>query len=85
VHVADSGLAEASDAELCRYAVADERIIISKDEDFFYLASQPKAVFQLIWVRLGNCRATVLLDAFEKVWPKLEASLTAGERILEVR
>jgi predicted nuclease of predicted toxin-antitoxin system len=84
-HVLDAGLAEATDAELCNYATANERIIISKDEDCLYLANRPKATFQLVWVRLGNCRTVALLEAFEQVWPTLEASLKAGERIIEMR
>jgi predicted nuclease of predicted toxin-antitoxin system len=84
-HVLDIGLAEATDAELCRYATAHERIVISKDEDFLYLANAPKAAFQLVWVRLGNCRTAALLEVFEQVWPKVEASLSAGERIVEIR
>jgi predicted nuclease of predicted toxin-antitoxin system len=84
-HVVDAGLAEASDVELSRLATADRRIIITKDEDFFYLATRPRATFQLIWVRLGNSRTAALIEAFEKVWPTLEASLRAGERIVEIR
>lgn len=84
-HVLDAGLAQATDAELCRYATANDRIIISKDEDFLYLASEPKATFQLLWVRLGNCRTAALLEAFDQIWLKLEASLKAGERIIEIR
>jgi predicted nuclease of predicted toxin-antitoxin system len=84
-HVLEIGLAEVSDAELCKYATDNERIIISKDEDFLYLANRPKATFQLVWVRLGNCRTAALLELFEQIWPKLEASLTAGERIVEIR
>jgi predicted nuclease of predicted toxin-antitoxin system len=84
-HVLDAGLAEAPDAGICRYAAAHDRIIISKDEDFFYLASQPEKQIRFLWVRLGNCRTAALLQAFEQVWPKLEASLKAGERIVEIR
>jgi len=83
--VLDVGLSKASDVDVCRYAAAQNCTIISKDEDFFYLASNQKAQFQLIWVRLGNCRTAALLSAFEQVWPKLETSLKAGERIIEIR
>jgi predicted nuclease of predicted toxin-antitoxin system len=84
-HVLDCGLAEASDAELRKYATADGRVIVSKDEDFLYLASQPRAKFQLLWVRLGNCRKAALLAAFENAWPKVEVSLRAGDRVVEIR
>ena len=84
-HIADVGLVKASDAALCKYAGEENRIIITKDEDFLYLANQPKANFQLLWVRLGNCRTAALLETFEMIWPRLEASLNAGERIVEIR
>jgi len=84
-HVLDVDLAQASDADICRYATEQGRIIVTKDEDFFYLASQPKSEIKLLWVRLGNCRKKALLEAFERVWPKLEASLKAGDRIIEIR
>ena len=84
-HVLDIGLAEASDLDICRYAEARERIIVSKDEDFFHLASQPDASIRLLWVRLGNCRTKALLEAFERFWPTIESCINAGDRIIEIR
>jgi predicted nuclease of predicted toxin-antitoxin system len=84
-HVLDVGLRKASDAEIPRYAAETGRIIISKDDDFFYLASVPTAQFRLLWVRRGNCRTLALLRTFEEVWPKVEAALNAGEQIIEIR
>jgi predicted nuclease of predicted toxin-antitoxin system len=74
-HVLDIGLAEASAADICRHAVGDERVIISKDQDFLYLANQPETDIKLIWVRLGNCRTSALLEAFERFWPMSESCL----------
>jgi predicted nuclease of predicted toxin-antitoxin system len=84
-HVLEVGLAEASDSEICRYATEQGRIIVTKDEDFLYLASQPNSQIKLLWVRLGNCRTKALLAALEGVWSKVEAALEAGERIVEIR
>jgi predicted nuclease of predicted toxin-antitoxin system len=85
VHVTEVGLELASDAEIWRYACANERIIISKDEDFLFRAHQESRKAGLIWVRLGNCRTKELLSAFEQLWPRIESALRAGERIIEVR
>lgn len=85
LHVLDVGLAEATDADICEYAIREDCIIISKDQDFFYLASQPKAKISLIWVRLGNCRTPALLQAFERFWPEIETCLAAGDNIIEIR
>lgn len=66
-HVLEAGLENALDSETCRYAELEERIIISKDEDFFYFAKQRNAKIKVIWVRLGNCRTPALLAAFESL------------------
>ena len=84
-HVLDVGLAECLDSEICRYAETHDQIIVSKDEDFFYIASQSRAKIRLVWVRLGNCRTEPLLAAFERLWPSIEASLNSGDRIVEIR
>jgi predicted nuclease of predicted toxin-antitoxin system len=84
-HVLDIGLADASDVALCKYATENKCVIVSKDEDFLYLANRPKADFQFLWIRLGNCRTAVLLENFERVWQKVETSLAEGERVVEIR
>ena len=53
-HVLEVGLAEASDAEVCRYAGEQGRIIISKDEDFLHLANRLEPTIRVLWVRLGT-------------------------------
>jgi predicted nuclease of predicted toxin-antitoxin system len=84
-HVLEAGLGDAADSAICRHAELQGRIIISKDEDFFYFAKQRHAKIKLIWVRLGNCRTAALVAAFERSWPRIESSLKAGDRIIEIR
>lgn len=84
-HVLDVGLGDCLDVEICRYAETHDQIIISKDEDFFYIASQSRAKIRLLWVRLGNCRTAPLLAAFDRLWPSIEASLLSGDRVVEIR
>lgn len=84
-HVLDVGLAEAVDVEICRYAEGHGRIIISKDEDFLHLARRPEATIRVLWIRLGNCRTSALIEAFEQFWPRVESFLKAGDRIIEIR
>jgi predicted nuclease of predicted toxin-antitoxin system len=72
-HVLDAGLSGASDIAICRYAEAQERILITKDEDFLYLSNQPKSKIRLVWIRLGNCPTPVLLAA-PVYFPPLTAS-----------
>lgn len=84
-HVLDVGLDSAADALIWEYACRNDCVLISKDEDFLYLANAPTAEARLIWIRFGNCRTKVLLAAVGRLWPRIEASLNAGDRIIEVR
>jgi predicted nuclease of predicted toxin-antitoxin system len=84
-HVLDIDLSNASDAQIWEHASRNDFVVISKDEDFLYLANKPSAKARFIWIRMGNCRTTALLSALEILWPKIEAGLKAGERIIEVR
>jgi len=84
-HVLEAGLGDAPDNDICQYAEVEERIIISKDEDFFYFAKQRGAKIRVIWVRLGNCRTRALLAAFERSWQNVQSCLNAGNRIIEIR
>ena len=78
-------LRQRGDREICRYAETEDRVVISKDEDFFYLAKQRAARIRVVWVRMGNCRTAVLLAAFERSWNRIEACLEAGDLVIEVR
>jgi predicted nuclease of predicted toxin-antitoxin system len=84
-HVLEAGLGDAADTAICRHAELQDRIIISKDEDFFYFAKQRHAKIKVIWVRFGNCRTSALLAAFERSWQRIESCLNAGDRVIEIR
>jgi predicted nuclease of predicted toxin-antitoxin system len=84
-HVLDVDLGNASDADIWNYAGENNCVLISKDEDFLYLANAPEAKARLIWIRLGNCRKKALLAAVERLWPRIESALNAGDRIIELR
>lgn len=84
-HVLDIDLGGATDAAIWDYASRNDCVVISKDEDFLYMANVPSTKAKLIWVRIGNCRTKALLAAVERLWPKIEAGLTAGDRIIELR
>lgn len=81
----DLNLSGSPDAAIWEYASRNDCVVISKDEDFLCLANVPSATTRLIWVRFGNCRTKVLLAAVENLWPKVEAGLKAGDRIIELR
>jgi predicted nuclease of predicted toxin-antitoxin system len=84
IHVMDVGLAQASDHQIWRYACEKGRAVITKDEDFLHLSvREPQTA--LIWVRLGNCRTPKLLAEFDRLWPRILASLKTGDRVIEIR
>jgi predicted nuclease of predicted toxin-antitoxin system len=57
---------------------------VTKDQDFSRQAIQRGAAIQVVWVRLGNCRKSVLLAAFESLLPSVVAALEAGDRLVEI-
>jgi predicted nuclease of predicted toxin-antitoxin system len=84
-HVLSVGLPSAKDIQICKYAAERGFVIVTKDEDFSLLAIQPGAAVQVVWVRLGNCRKSTLLTAFESLLPSIVAALEAGDRLVEIR
>ena len=83
-HVLELGFDEATDREIWQYAQTHDCAVVSKDEDFVYLAQAESEGPQVVWVRLGNCRKAVLLEAFEKLLPVLREALSDGQRIIEI-
>jgi predicted nuclease of predicted toxin-antitoxin system len=83
-HVVPVGLDGAADIDFWRHAIAEQRVVVSKDEDFVYLANRPNEAGRRIWVRLGNCRKSALLDAVERALPVIDDALRSGQRIVEL-
>jgi predicted nuclease of predicted toxin-antitoxin system len=84
-HVIDLALDEASDLELWARAAAQGWVVVSKDEDFVFLANRPGDAGRLVWVRLGNCRNPELIEAFDQIHDDLVSAIDSGQRIVEVR
>ncbi|MFZ4535460.1 DUF5615 family PIN-like protein [Propionivibrio sp.] len=85
-HVQDIGLDTSEDTIIWQYAKERGMAIITKDEDFQALANRQGSLPpQVVWVRLGNCRKAVLLEAFSRILPELRDMLAAGETVVEIR
>ena len=84
-HVLDRGEGQTDDRQLWQEAIAENRIVISKDEDFFILATRPDDAGHLLWLRVGNCRTQALLAALHQSWPAIEQAFQSGQRIVELR
>lgn len=82
----DVGLDSAEDRTIWEYAKERGLTIITKDEDFQALANRQCSIPpQVVWVRLGNCRKVVLLEAFSRMLPALRDILAAGDAVVEIR
>lgn len=84
-HVTDLLLDEAPDAAVWRRVESEGWVLVTKDEDFIYLANLPGSTGRVVWVRLGNCRTPVLIAAFDRAMPRISIALQEGQRIIELR
>jgi predicted nuclease of predicted toxin-antitoxin system len=75
----------ASDAQIWQYASQQGAVVVSKDEDFLHFASRPESPARFLWVRLGNCRTSALIETFDRLWLRIEQALLSGERVVEIR
>lgn len=83
-HVLHLKIDEASDVVIWNYASANQMVMISKDEDFVYLATASDTKCQLVWVRLGNCRNEDLFTTFDAALPQITAALEQGHSVVEI-
>jgi predicted nuclease of predicted toxin-antitoxin system len=84
-HVYGLGMDSSKDIDIFRFAKANGFVLISKDDDFFHLSLQHSEAPQLIWIRIGNCRTSALLNKFDSLLPEILKALELKERIIEVR
>lgn len=84
-HVREIGMKEAGDGAIWRHAAANQIVMVSKDEDFYFLALSPGSTGRLVWVKIGNCRKQTLIDRFRSQLEAIVAALESGSRIVEIR
>lgn len=69
---------DTSDAEVNRISLAENRIVISKDADFYNSFTAHKEPYKLLHVRTGNMKNTRLLELFDKNIDAIMAEFEAG-------
>ena len=84
-HVREIGLMEADDTIIWRHAITNGMVVVSKDEDFYFLALAPDNIGKLVWVRIGNCRKQALFALFQNRLAQIVAAFEAGSDIVELR
>jgi predicted nuclease of predicted toxin-antitoxin system len=83
-HVADLGLAGATDKAIWDFALSNGAVILSKDEDFAQRKALAEHAPRVVWIRLPNTRKRELLDWFSRALPKVLEALERGETLIEV-
>jgi predicted nuclease of predicted toxin-antitoxin system len=63
-------------------AIAEERIVLTKDSDFALL--DLRTDFRVVWLRVGNVTNRAFIRWLEPRWSEVEAMLEAGETLIEV-
>jgi len=84
-HVLDVDLDESSDLQVWQYCGERGAVLVTKDEDFVYLAHRGGDRGRMIWVRLGNCRNAALIAALNGALDQMIDALEQGQRIVEIR
>ena len=84
-HVRDTGLSEALDLDIWRFAAARGMAQFSKDEDFARLSQIETGGPQFVWIRLGNTSNQKLWQTLQPVLADILEALERGDRLIEVR
>jgi len=84
-HVAEIGLRHSDDTSIWNYALEHDAVIITKDEDFAYRASQTRTTPVIVWLRVKNVSRQALLAWLEPLLPQIEHLIANGDRLIEVR
>lgn len=85
VAVREIGLREAKDAAIWNYALQNNGVILTKDEDFAERCMASNQAPVVIWLRIGNATNPELLGWLMPLWPSILGRLKAGDRFIEVR
>jgi|SRR5690554_181996 len=74
-----------SDTEIWEYAIKNNKIIVTKDTDFYdrYLISEQKP--KIIFMQLGNMSLKELHQYFEQNWAVIEREIEKGSLVIAKR
>lgn len=71
------------DGYICERSMAEERVVITKDADFFNTFLLKKQPYMLVYLTTGNLKNRQLLDLFRASLPQLVTTLETAH-IIEV-
>ena len=81
-HVIDLGISHFDDKKIWDFAKENQYSIITKDKDFYYLATTIGHPPKIIWITLGNCRNNAILNFILKSVDKINEFLIDNRDIL---
>lgn len=84
-HVTDIGPSQTLDRDLWKYAVENEAVIVTKDEDFSLMFAMRGEAPTVVWVRIGNTRKAALLAWFEPLIDQIVELVEDGQKLIELR
>lgn len=84
-HLEDVGLRHATDSDIWNYAVSNQSVIVSKDEDFVDRFRRRGDGPVIVWLRIGNSTHRVLLAWFVPLLSAVVQRIQAGDRLIEMR
>ncbi len=85
VHVRAVSLTNAEDAEIWEYAIENDMMVVTKDEDFAARSARSIGGPIVVWLRIGNSTNPVLFAWIEERWQAIVTLLGEGNRLIEVR
>lgn len=74
---------DTTDGEINLISLAEKRVVISKDRDFFDSYTAQREPYKLLHIRIGNSNNAALIDLFEKNLATIIAELNSGS-VVEV-
>ena len=83
--VRDAGLRDAEDDPIWDWAVSQQAVIATKDEDFHQRRSRSESGPQILWIRIGNTTNASLFARLAGVWSDAQSELFQGHPIVEIR
>lgn len=84
-HAEDLGLRHSNDNDIWQWALTNNAIIFTKDEDFPRRALVSRRAPVIVWLRVGNTSRRALLAWVTPLLAQIEAEVARGESIIEVR
>ena len=83
--VRELGLREAEDDAIWDYALANQAVIVTKDQDFADRLLSSRTVPIIVWLRIGNTSNRALLTWLLPLWPDILSRIQSGDKLIEVR